>query len=116
VTPRGRSWNDLRYVLVIARSQTVAEAASQLSVHQSTVFRRLNELEKELGVRLFDRLATGYTTTTAGEDICQFAERMEEDTAALDRRINGRDLRPSGILRVTSNCGCAVLSCASVLS
>ncbi|MBV8887257.1 MAG: LysR family transcriptional regulator [Chroococcidiopsidaceae cyanobacterium CP_BM_RX_35] len=95
-------WNDLRYVLVIARTQSVAEAASQLSVHQSTVFRRLNELEKALGVRLFDRLPTGYAATPAGEDICQVAERMEEDMAALDRRISGQDLRPSGVLRVTT--------------
>jgi len=95
-------WNDLRYVLVIARAQSVAEAASHLSVHQSTVFRRLNELEKELGVRLFDRLPTGYAATAAGEDICQFAERMEEAIAALDRRISGQDLRPSGVLRVTT--------------
>lgn len=95
-------WNDLRYVLIIARSQGVAGAASQLGVHQSTVFRRLNDLEKDLGVRLFDRLPTGYAATAAGEDICQFAKRMEEDIAALDRRISGQDLRPSGVLRVTT--------------
>ncbi len=94
--------NDLRYVLVIARTKSVAEAASQLGVHQSTVFRRLNDLEKEIGVRLFDRLPTGYAATVAGEDICRVAERMEEDLAALDRRISGQDLRPSGVLRVTT--------------
>jgi len=95
-------WNDLLYILVIARAQSVAEAASQLGVHQSTVFRRLNDLEKELGVRLFERLPTGYAATAAGEDICLVAERMELDIAALDRRISGQDLRPSGVLRVTT--------------
>lgn len=95
-------WNDLRYVLAIARAQGVAEAAVRLKVHQSTVFRRLNDLEKELGVRLFERLPTGYVATAAGEEISQAAERIEEDIAALDRRVNGQDMRPSGQVRVTT--------------
>lgn len=95
-------WSDLRYVLVIARAQNVAEAARELDVHQSTVFRRLNALEKELGVRLFDRLPTGYAATAAGVEICKAAERIESDIAALDRRIGGQDMRPSGVLRVTT--------------
>jgi DNA-binding transcriptional LysR family regulator len=95
-------WNDLRYILVIARAGSVADAADELGVHQSTAFRRLNALEKELGVRLFERLPTGYVATTAGEEICQAAARIEEDIAALDRRISGQDMRPSGTVRVTT--------------
>ncbi len=95
-------WNDLRYVLIIARTRSVADAARELGVHQSTVFRRLNDLEKELGVRLFERLPTGYTVTASGEEICQAAERIEADIASLDRRIGGRDMRPSGTVRVTT--------------
>lgn len=95
-------WNDLRYVLLIARARSVADAADDLGVHQSTVFRRLNALEKELGVRLFERLPTGYATTAAGEEICQAAERIAADIAALDRRVSGQDMRPSGTVRVTT--------------
>lgn len=95
-------WNDLRYILIIARTQSIAAAAQELGVHQSTVFRRLNTLEKELGVRLFERLSTGYAATAAGEEICKTAERIEEDITALDRRISGQDMRPSGTIRVTT--------------
>ena len=95
-------WSDLRYVLVIARARSVADAARELDVHQSTVFRRLNALEKELGVRLFDRLSTGYAATAAGEEICKTAERIEADVAILDRRVSGQDMRPSGTIRVTT--------------
>ena len=94
-------WNDLRYVKAIADTGNVADAANYLNVHQSTVFRRLNTLEKNLGVRLFERLPSGYVMTTAGEDFCQAAERIEADLIALNRRISGRDLRPSGTIRVT---------------
>ena len=94
-------WNDLRYVKAIADTGNVADAANQLDVHQSTVFRRLNTLEKNLGVRLFERLPSGYVMTTAGEDFCKTAERIEADVSALNRRISGQDMRPSGTIRVT---------------
>ena len=94
-------WNDLRYVKAIADRGNVTDAASYLNVHQSTVFRRLNTLEKNLGVRLFERLSSGYVMTMAGEDFCEAAKRIEADLTALNRRISGQDLRPSGTVRVT---------------
>jgi DNA-binding transcriptional LysR family regulator len=94
-------WNDLKYIKAIADLGNVADAANQLDVHQSTVFRRLNTLEKDLGVRLFERLPSGYLMTAAGEDFYQAAERIEADILALDRRISGQDLRPSGTIRIT---------------
>ena len=94
-------WNDLRYVKAIAYRGNVTDAAPLLNVHQSTVFRRLNTLEKNLGVRLFERLPSGYVMTEAGEDFCKAAERIEADLIALNRRISGQDLRPSGTVRVT---------------
>lgn len=96
-------WNDLKYVKTIAHAGSVADAARVLNVHQSTVFRRLNTLEKELGVRLFERLPNGYVMTAAGEDFCQAAERIEADIANLNRRISGQDMRPNGIIRVTTS-------------
>lgn len=95
-------WNDLRTVLAVSRARGASEAARGLGVHPSTVFRRLNALEASLGVRLFDHLPEGYVATAAGEEICAVAERMEADIAVLDRRIAGRDLRPSGTVRVTT--------------
>ena len=94
-------WNDLQYVKAIADCGSVAEASKKLDVHQSTVFRKLNAIEKNLGVRLFERLPNGYVKTTAGEDVYQAAERIEADVSALNRRISGQDMRPSGKIRVT---------------
>ena len=96
-------WNDLRYVQAIARAGNIADAADALGMHQSTVVRRLNAIEKNLGVRLFDRFSTGYVATAAGEEFCQTAKRIEADILNLDRKINGRDMRPSGVVRVTTN-------------
>lgn len=89
-------------MLAVSRARGASEAARGLAVHPSTVFRRLNALEASLGVRLFDHLPEGYVPTAAGEEVCAVAERMEADIAVLDRQIAGRDLRPSGTVRVTT--------------
>ncbi len=97
-------WNDLRLVLAIAQSGSLTGAAQALTVNHSTAFRRLNQLEAKLGVRLFERLPGGlYQATGAGEQMAETAERVEAETAALDRDLVGRDRRLTGQLRVTSS-------------
>ncbi len=95
-------WDDLHTVLAIARSGTAAAAAERLGVHASTVFRRLNAMERQHGVRFFERLPDGYVPTAAGEEVCAAAEKVEAEIAVLGRRLSGRDLRPSGTVRVTT--------------
>lgn len=97
------SWDDFRLVQAIAETSTLAGAAELLGVNHSTVFRRLGTLESQLGTRLFDRSRAGYAPTPMGEEMVRLAERMGEDVAAVERRITGQDLRPSGELRVTTN-------------
>lgn len=97
-------WNDLRLVLAVQRAGGLAAAAAALGLDHSTIFRRLNALEKKLGVRLFERLPGGaYRTTAAGERMAAAGQRIEHETLSLDRDIAGRDRRPSGKLRVTSS-------------
>lgn len=98
----GFAWDDLRTVLAVARAGSLTGAARQLGVNHSTVFRRLGALEKELGTRLFERAASGYSPTAAGEDLRRVAERIEDEIAGLDRRLAGRDQTLSGLLRLTA--------------
>ena len=95
-------WEDLRFVLAVGRSGSLSGAARALKVNHSTVFRRVAQLEDRMGVRLFDRLPEGYAPTPAGEALIALGGRVEEDVAALERRLAGEDLRPSGTVRVTT--------------
>jgi len=95
------AWDDLRFVLAIARSGNLAAAALALGVNHSTMFRRLNTLEDALGSKLFERLPTGYRPTDSGLRLIEAAERMETEALALDRELTGRDTRLSGQVRVT---------------
>lgn len=97
-------WNEPRLVLAISRSGGLTAAAGALGIDHSTVFRRLNALERKLGVRLFERLPGGvYRPTAAGERMAAAAERMEDEALSLARDLAGRDRRLAGRLRVTSS-------------
>jgi DNA-binding transcriptional LysR family regulator len=95
------SWDDLRTALFLARSGSIRKAARALDVSHSTVLRRIADLEKESGVRLFDKKPDGYELTIAGQDVFDTARSVEEIVTALERRVHGRDLQLSGSVRVT---------------
>ena len=61
-------WSDLRYLLAVAREGSSLAAARALRVNQSTVHRRLVELEKRLGCPLVERRPSGYRLTEYGKD------------------------------------------------
>ncbi|GAU80901.1 LysR family transcriptional regulator [Bosea sp. BIWAKO-01] len=96
------AWDDFRLVKAIADQGGLTGAATALGVNHSTVFRRLGQIEEQLGLPLFERHKTGYVATCAGEEMAVLASRMEEDVTAFDRRLAGRDVAPSGEVRVTT--------------
>ncbi len=96
-------WDDFRLVKIIAEANGLAGAAEKLGVNHSTVFRRLGQMEENLGVKLFERHRTGYVLTTAGEEMTALAEQMEENVTAFARKLAGQAVAPAGELRVTTN-------------
>lgn len=96
-----KRWDDWRTFLAVARTGTVAGAAAELEVNLTTVYRRLDALEDELGARLFDRDGKGYALTAVGRDAVEHAERIEEEMLALERTVRGHDRQASGEVVVT---------------
>jgi DNA-binding transcriptional LysR family regulator len=95
------SWDDLRTALSLAERGSVRSAARSLGVSHSTVLRRIATLESVTSVRLFERKADGYELTPAGQDVFDTARAVGDLIVALERRVEGRDLRLSGPIRVT---------------
>lgn len=95
------NWDDLRYVLAVARAGRLDGAAALLGVDPSTVFRRLKACEARLDARLFDRRGGVYRVTGEGQAVLAQAEAMEEAALTLQRRLAGGDVRLSGTLRIT---------------
>ena len=95
------NWDDLRFFLAIARTGSLTAAARDLRISQPTVSRRLANMEKRLGVSLFDRTRRGYAPTRAGLDILDTAEHVEDAFSEIDHRIFARSRTLTGTLRVT---------------
>lgn len=85
----GLQWEDIRYFLELTRAGTLSGAARNLAVEHSTVARRVENLEKTLGLRLFDRLPRGWQLTAEGEDVVSLAEQMEANVFAFERAAIG---------------------------
>lgn len=98
-------WGDYKIVFAIAEAGSLTGAAKRLATSHPTLFRRINVIEKKIGVRLFERLRTGYRPTAAGEEIIATARQITELTHGTERRLAGRDLRPSGHVRITTTDG-----------
>jgi len=96
------SWDDFRLIKAISDHSGLTGAAAALAVNHSTVFRRLGQIEENLGLSLFERHKTGYVATAAGAEMSELAARMEEEVAGFSRRLAGRDAALSGELRVTT--------------
>lgn len=82
-------WEDIRYFLELTRAGSLSGAARALAVEHSTVARRVESLEKTLGLRLFDRLPRGWQLTAEGEDVVGLAEQMEANVFAFERAAIG---------------------------
>ena len=96
------NWDDLRIFLAIARTGTVSGAARRLDVQHSTVSRRLQQLEKRLETRLFEKKHSGYELTAAGERLKEAALGMEREVVAVDGTLGGQERHLAGPLRVTA--------------
>jgi DNA-binding transcriptional LysR family regulator len=95
-------WDDLRYVLAVASAGSLAGAARSLGVNHTTVLRRVGAFEQRLGLRLFERLPTGYVLTAGGEELIAAARHIDETVTTLQRKLAGKDLRLSGTIRMTT--------------
>lgn len=96
-------WDGLRLFLELVRQGSARGAAQALGVSHSTIVRRVERLESELGATLFDRDFTGYRPTAAGETLLVSAQKAEDAILAADRQLRGQDAQLTGEIRLTTS-------------
>jgi DNA-binding transcriptional LysR family regulator len=95
-------WDYLRYIRALAIGGTLAKAGELLGVHQTTVLRRLDQMEESLGVQFFERNRDGLQLTPVGEMAFREAQRLATDVENLERKLVGDDAAPVGKVRVAA--------------
>ena len=96
------NWDNLRYVLAVADAGSILSASRSIGVNRTTVLRRINAFETELGCRLFVRSGAGYVLTAEAEEILGAARVLKQTIVDMERRVDGRELRLQGDIRVTT--------------
>jgi DNA-binding transcriptional LysR family regulator len=94
-------WNDLKYLVAVARHQSTTAASRALGVNQSTVQRRLVELERCMGQALVQRHPSGYRLTAFGEQLLPLAQQVEQAVVALTQHVEAFQREVSGVVRMT---------------
>jgi len=95
-------WDDLRYFLGVAQAGTVSQAARKLGVDHATIIRRIDALERSLGVKLFERSLRGYNLTQNGERLLPSAEAILEETRKVGREMRASGHGVGGIVRIST--------------
>lgn len=94
----------LKCFISVARSLSFSEAARRNYVSQSTVSRYIKDLEKEFGVKLFERTRREVSLTNEGKLILPYAQEMidalNKATSAISRLHHGS----GGKLRLAYDC------------
>ena len=91
----------LRYFQTVAQLENMTAAAAVLNVTQSTLSSAINQLERELGTRLFVRVPRrGLRLTAAGRVMLRRCRAFLEEADLLYEAVHGEDLRLFGELTV----------------
>ena len=109
-------WDNLRYFLELARAGTLAAAARRLAVEHTTVSRRIQALEKQMGAALFAREAGGHRLTEAGRQLLPVVEAMESAVMGAERAAPASHEGPSSLVRVGATEGFGTLILAPHLA
>lgn len=96
------SGSDLQVFAQVVEHGSFAAAAKTLGVTRSAVCRRVDGLEKRLGVRLLDRTTRRLSLTEAGETLHRRAVRILDEIAEAELATSEYGGAPRGILRITS--------------
>jgi DNA-binding transcriptional LysR family regulator len=92
-------WDHLRVFLTVARTRSLAVAARKLLMDNSTVSRRVAQLETTVGATLFTRNRMGMDVNELGEALLPHVQKMELGSLELKETLAGSKT-PRGLVRL----------------
>jgi DNA-binding transcriptional LysR family regulator len=94
------NFGDLRWAVITAQQRSLRQAAAILNIRQSTLSRRIRDLESDLGATLFERTNGGTRTTSEGREFLAAAQRIIEEAETITHRLRSRARGDSGRLTI----------------
>lgn len=97
----------LRAFVSIYRARSITRAAIELGITQSATSLLIQQLEAQLGVKLFDRTTRAVQPTAAADEALEVAERMLNDAHGLSRRMRDLSEARAGRVALLASAGTA---------
>lgn len=82
---------NMRYIIAVAKHQSVSRAASSLYMTQSALSAAIRDAETELGIQIFLRTNRGVILTPDGEDCLRYCQEIVERSDRFASRYKNRD-------------------------
>jgi len=105
----------LRYFVAIGEEQHYGRAARRLRVAQPALSRQIQDLEKELGFKLFERLARGVKLNAAGKLFLEDARRVLQELSEAAVRAGFQPISLGPRILRTETAPLAALAALQVL-
>lgn len=74
----------LKYIITVADTGTITEAANRLYISQPSLTNAIRELEKEMNIVIFNRTNKGISLSKEGEIFLGYARQVLEQSAILE--------------------------------
>ncbi len=92
----------LRHFLGVVEKRNITAAADALNISQPALTRSIRQLEKTIGVPLFERLPTGVVLTKPGEVLARRVKLMELEYRHAMSEISALEQGLTGTLRIAA--------------
>lgn len=77
----------LRYIVTVAETGNITEAAKRLFISQPSLTNAIHELEKEMQITIFHRTNKGVSVSNEGDVFLSYARQVLEQTSLLEEKF-----------------------------
>lgn len=81
----------IKYMVAVAKYLNFSKAANACFISQPTISQQIINLEKELGVKLFERKGHSLILTSKGKDFLSYAEQILEKVSCLEQKMQEQE-------------------------
>lgn len=99
------NWDRLRVFRLVAKSHSMTAAARALGESTPTISRRINDLERELSTKLFERSKRGVELTAAGKRLMDLVQKMQGLIETVGDQVAVSDSAISGAVKIIAGDG-----------
>jgi DNA-binding transcriptional LysR family regulator len=96
-------WNLLSAFVRLVDAGSLSKAAQAAGTSQPTLSRQIQQLERQLGMELFERSARGMRITESGQQLVARAMRMRDEAEGIARSAQGIATSVAGTVRISAS-------------